>query len=83
MCQPSKLATAHQRLVPIKALCKQIQSTPDDRCRPTHVAAGGQVVPIDELFRVGGFKMEHPGDMSNGAPIKEAAGCRCTVLPVV
>jgi hypothetical protein len=61
---------------------KEWQSTPDDRCRATHVAAGGQVIPIDKLFKVGGFDMEHPGDMSHGAPIKEAAGCRCTVLPV-
>jgi hypothetical protein len=46
---------------------KEWQSTPDDRCRATHVAAGGQVVPIDKMFKVGGFEMEHPSDMSHGA----------------
>lgn len=62
---------------------KEWLSTPDDRCRATHVAANGQVVPIDKPFKVGGFDMMYPGDMSQGAPIREAAACRCTVLPVV
>lgn len=62
---------------------KEWLSTSDARCRPTHVAANGQVVAIDAPFKVGGFDMMYPGDMGLGAPIKEAAACRCTQLPVV
>jgi len=62
---------------------KEWLSTPDERTRPTHVAANGQVRGIDEPFEVGGFEMMQPGDMTLGAPIREAGNCRCTVLPVV
>lgn len=62
---------------------KEWLATPDKRCRPTHVAANGQIVGIDEPFKVGGFDMMYPGDMSMGAPVKEAVLCRCTEIPVL
>lgn len=50
----------------------------DDRVRPTHVNADGQVRRTGDHFRVGRFHLLHPGD-----PIdlpdswEEVAGCRC------
>jgi hypothetical protein len=46
--------------------------------RPTHRAADGQRVPLDQPFIVGGVEMDRPGDPS--APINEVANCRCTLL---
>lgn len=62
---------------------KEWLATQDDRCRPSHTAANGQVRPMDEPFKVGGFDMLGPGDMSMGAPVSEIVLCRCTLLPVM
>ena len=57
----------------------------DDRTRDSHqvgVAYGlPLVVGIDEPFHIGGSLLQYPGDP--GAPLKETANCRCTVLPVI
>lgn len=53
----------------------------DNRTRPTHRAADGQVKPIDEPFLVGGHAMMQPLDGSLGAPASEIILCRCAVLP--
>lgn len=60
---------------------KEWNAAIDRRTRDTHLGANGQIVGIDEPFRVGGFDMMHPGDMSLGAPLREIADCRCAVLP--
>ncbi len=52
----------------------------DERTRDTHAAADGQIVGIDENFRVGGDSMPAPGQGSDPA---ENINCRCTVLPVI
>lgn len=62
---------------------KEWLATGDNRTRPTHASANGQVKPMDDPFDVGNSKMMHPGDMSLGAPVSEIADCRCTVLPVM
>lgn len=62
---------------------KEWLSTSDNRTRPTHITANGQIRPIDEPFDVGGYKMNQPGDSSLGAPMEEIGNCRCTVLPVI
>lgn len=49
----------------------------DERVRPTHAAAHGQVVHIGEKFTVGGAELDRPGDMS--APIEEWINCRCFI----
>ena len=53
----------------------------DARVRPTHVAARGQIVPLEAPFEVGGASLMHPGD-PNG-PVGEIINCRCTMVPVV
>ena len=60
---------------------KEWLSTTDARCRPSHVAANGQIVGMDEPFNVGEYLMMHPGDMELGAPVSEIVNCRCTMAP--
>jgi len=45
--------------------------------RPSHKAANGQKVGINEYFKVGGHKMFLPSDPD--APWAETANCRCDV----
>lgn len=52
----------------------------DERTRETHLAAHGQIVGINEDFKVGGDSMSAPGQ---GSDPSENINCRCTVLPVV
>lgn len=49
----------------------------DDRVRDTHAEAGGQIVPLDGMFTVGGFSARYPGDPN--LPPQEGILCRCTV----
>lgn len=51
----------------------------DGRERPTHAAANGQTVPIDQPFIVGGYKMMFPRDVTYGAPAQEIMNCRCSI----
>lgn len=53
-------------------------STLDDRTRPDHADADGQVVPLDEPFIVGGDELMQPGD-PNG-PLDQILNCRCVAL---
>lgn len=49
--------------------------------RPTHLAANGQTVLIDDVFIVGaGYRLRFPGDTSLGAGLEEIMRCRCSVL---
>ena len=49
----------------------------DERTRPTHVAASGQAVGLNDPFIVGGAALMYPGD-PNG-PAEETILCRCAV----
>lgn len=51
----------------------------DERVRPTHQEADGQIRALGEPFDVGGAQLLYPGDPA--APIQEIAMCRCTLLP--
>lgn len=53
-------------------------SAEDDRVRPTHEDADGQVVPLSAAFDVGGVQLDYPGDPSG--PDDEVCNCRCTVI---
>lgn len=48
----------------------------DNRVRPSHASAGGQAVPMEAPFRVGGFDLMYPGDPQG--PPQEVINCRCT-----
>lgn len=50
----------------------------DPRVRPSHSDAGGQAVPMDAAFRVGGFDLMYPGDPQG--PPQEVINCRCTFI---
>lgn len=52
-------------------------ATADERTRPTHVEADGQIVALSETFTVGGYDMAYPGDPNAGP--EEVVNCRCTV----
>lgn len=47
----------------------------DERTRPDHAAADGQIVGMDESFDVGGAAMAYPGDPSG--PAEQVINCRC------
>jgi len=56
-------------------------STNDNRTRPEHIAANGQVVSVGGTFTVGGEQLRYPGD-PNGS-LWNIIQCRCTILPVL
>ncbi|MDD5348448.1 MAG: hypothetical protein PHT59_07535 [Candidatus Omnitrophica bacterium] len=49
------------------------------QARPTHVAANGQHVPVNEPFMIGGIPMMFPRDPA--APIAETINCGCDHIP--
>lgn len=51
----------------------------DNRVRPTHVAADGQVQDLGTSFHVGDAHLRYPGDPAG--PLKETANCRCILIP--
>jgi SPP1 gp7 family putative phage head morphogenesis protein len=53
----------------------------DERTRPAHAAASGQIVKTEEPFNVGGDRLMYPGDPS-GSP-ENIINCRCTLIPVM
>ena len=53
-------------------------SAADERVRPEHVAANGQVVGYDEEFLVGGERLRYPGDRERGSAWNTIQ-CRCVV----
>ena len=57
---------------------KEWFSAPD--ARPSHLEANGQVVGINDNFRVGDDSMQGPGQ---GSDPSENINCRCSILPVI
>lgn len=60
---------------------KEWIATRDERVRDTHLEADGQIVGIDEKFKVGGEELNAPGDPSGSAG--NVIQCRCTVAAVI
>jgi uncharacterized protein with gpF-like domain len=59
-------------------LNKRWLSTQDERTRPHHAAANGQIRDMNEKFDIGGARMDYAGDPAGGA--KNVINCRCNVL---
>ena len=56
----------------------------DAETRDTHAIAGAEYrdgIPIDQMFVVGGYPMDHPSDPAG--PAHEVVNCRCVMLPVI
>lgn len=58
-------------------IVKQWVAVSDNRTRDAHKHADGQMVDMDEAFKVGGEKLMYPGD-PNGSP-ENIINCRCTM----
>lgn len=56
-------------------------ATEDERTRPAHQKADGQIVPLDEPFDVGGEKLMYPGDDSGSG--WNVINCRCTIVQIL
>lgn len=54
----------------------------DDKVRKTHTVVDGDVVEIDQYFKVGESYLLYPKDMSMDPSLEETANCRCTVIYV-
>lgn len=62
-------------------LSREWLAAADDRTRDTHREANGQVVGMDDTFRVGDSDLAFPGDPSG--PGDEVINCRCAVGYIV
>ncbi len=57
-------------------------SSGNNKVRPTHQIADGQIRKKDEPFDVGNSKLLFPGDSSLGASAGEIVNCRCAIYPI-
>lgn len=60
---------------------KEWVAAEDARTRRDHAQADGQIVDMDDPFRVGGDRLMYPGDPSGRAA--QTINCRCSVAHVV
>lgn len=72
----SQAAAAEIAAVTGEQMYKQWLATSDERTRRSHSVADGQIVRIEDKFRVGGSSLEHPADPRGRD--KEIINCRCT-----
>lgn len=79
VAEESRYEQAKQRAGNRK-LSKRWSTMLDDRVRPTHQAAEGQVRPANTPFSVGASLMMVPGDITFGAPLGERINCRCSAV---
>ena len=56
-------------------LLKIWQAILDDRTRPTHMDANGQIRKLNDPYDVGGAALQWPADA--GGPLSEIINCRC------
>ena len=59
-------------------MLKKWVSTSDGRTRPTHAAANGQIVDMNEDLTVGGMPMGYAGDPKGG--VANVINCRCVII---
>tara|TARA_R110000824_G_C15046448_1_gene660943 strand:- start:130 stop:930 length:801 start_codon:yes stop_codon:yes gene_type:complete len=58
-------------------------SAKNERTRKAHKDADGQVVGMDEPFRVGGYDLMFPSDYASNAPARLTINCRCAVAYIL
>lgn len=74
-------AAAYEQALRLGSTHAQWVSRRDGRVRPTHVAANGQVRRMEDLFKVGRFRLLHPCDPRElPQSWEEIAGCRCGLI---
>ena len=56
-------------------LLKVWQAITDERTRPSHLDANGQIRKMSESYSVGGAILDYPADA--GGPLSEVINCRC------
>jgi hypothetical protein len=60
---------------------KEWDSFDDSRVREDHLTVSGQERRVREAFVLpDGSRMNHPGDSSMGAPLRQLVGCRCSAI---
>ncbi len=62
-------------------LKKEWVAASDERTRPAHANADGQIVGHEEMYNVGGYDAMYPGDAS--LPADQSINCRCASVAVV
>lgn len=74
-------AAAYETALRLGSTHAQWVSRRDGRVRPTHVAADGQIRRMEDLFKVGRFRLLHPCDPRDlPKSWEEIAGCRCGLI---
>ncbi len=68
------------QIFPGSQMSKEWIAGSDARVRPDHARADGQIVKFDEMFLVGGEKLEYPGDPRGSAG--NVINCRCSTAPI-
>ena len=68
------------QIFPGSQMSKEWIAGSDARVRPDHAEADGQIVKFDEMFIVGGEKLEYPGDPRGSA--SNVINCRCSTAPI-
>lgn len=58
-------------------ITKTWETAGDERVRPSHIAADGQTVPMNDPFHLSGGDLMFPGDSSLGVNVSEIIACRC------
>jgi len=62
-----------------REITKTWDTVGDNRVRPSHVAADGNTVGVDDIFTLNtGSQLRFAGDMSLGADIADLINCRCS-----
>lgn len=54
-----------------------------ERTRKAHRDADGQIVGMDEPFKIEGYELMYPSDYGSGAPARLTINCRCAVAYIL